>query len=445
MTRRLARSSRWRAWLALGGFCLLGGCSSDGAAPERQRIVLITLDTLRYDSFRRGRPLQTDMPRTSVFAARGHVFTRYYSVSPMTQPSHASLFTGLQPWEHAVLSNGDLLGDRQLTLAERLRENGFETTAVVASFPLDPRFGFAQGFDHYRSDFRQDYGLEAWADQAVGEAFYSLADAVVEEALGRLEAARAPRQFFWFHLFDPHEPYGDTQGVGYRIWQLERLESEGSPLLATSIQLARKLYGLDVNSLDGLLGRLLDRLESQAAEWETHVVVVSDHGESFGENGVYGHGTRVSAEQVRVPLIIVSPRLEPALRRDVVGTVDVTATILALAGLDFSDLRGRDLSVVLGDGEGTASGVGFAREGEGQADARFFVVRDGVHYTEGPQGLVRSGRREQPVEGPAGAGILELFASWEELVRAAPVERLVDEGTLEGLRALGYVESAAPE
>ena len=83
------------------------------------------------------------------------------------------------------------------TIAETLRDAGFSTHAVVASFPVAGRFGFDQGFDHYVEDFDRDFlEMEVWEDQPLGSSrFYSLADTVTDHAIAALDEARAPRQF----------------------------------------------------------------------------------------------------------------------------------------------------------------------------------------------------------------------------------------------------------
>ena len=64
------------------------------------------------------------------------------------------------------------------------------------------------------------------------------------------------------------------------------------------------------------------------------MVIAADHGESFGEGGAVAHGLRLTDEQIRVPLVILSPRVAAGVRGDVAGSVDVAATLLSLAGVE---------------------------------------------------------------------------------------------------------------
>ena len=153
--------------LVLGLAPVFSGCA--GEAPrDRVRVVLITFDTLRYDHL----PVVGDdfrdwpyaMRRTLDFVDGGVVFENAYSTTSTTQPTHATMFTGLQPWVHGVTRNGVVLDESHVTLAEELRAAGFETHAIVASFPLHEMFGYAQGFDTFDDDFDEPY-VTTWEGQ----------------------------------------------------------------------------------------------------------------------------------------------------------------------------------------------------------------------------------------------------------------------------------------
>ncbi|MGI9590805.1 MAG: sulfatase, partial [Myxococcota bacterium] len=415
-------------------------------AEPGQRIVLVTLDTLRADGLDR-----TLMPRGAAFADRGQRFERAYAAAATTQPTHATLFTGLHPWEHGLTRNGHVLAAGFDTLAERLRSAGFQTAAVVASFPLERRFGFAQGFDSYEQEFRHPLVIEHWHGEIVDDQrFYGLAGAVVARALARLDALTGSRQFLWVHFFDPHEPYGDAAPGGALHLSQIRVRAGQGTLDAPLLGLARARYDADLARLDAALGRLFDRLERDAASFETHVILTSDHGESFGEDGSFAHGFRVSPEQVHVPLVIVSPRLEPAVRRDVVGSRDVGRTLLGLSGAEASGFPGRDLVAGAADPKAEAFGMS-GRFGEGPelrvdgsrvaaGTPRFFAARDDGLWTGDAAHVTRNDRPGQPVPAAAAETLQRLFAGFEAERRTSEAQALEDETTREALRALGYAD-----
>ena len=241
------------------------------------RVVLITLDTLRLDSFLGSVDRSAQMPRLWRWAERGRVYEHYYSATSSPQPSHATLFTGLDPWEHGVPRNGMVLADEHVTLAERLKDAGFQTAAAVASFPLHRQFGFDQGFETYDDEFTEA-GAEQWNQKTVPEVrFRSSAENMTETALELLEGARGKKQFFWFHYFDAHAPYGGSTGsqAGLNAPKVLARIAGGADrehILAR----ARRLYDQDVAYLDEALDRLFVRLYEDHDRVETHVGVVSN-------------------------------------------------------------------------------------------------------------------------------------------------------------------------
>lgn len=218
---RTIRAVLFLVILSSGTLATLMACRQ----PHRVRVVLITLDTLRYDSFAGAQGGGSSMPRLASWAENATIFTRFYASTASTQPSHASMLTGLQPWQHGVSRNGMQLIEAHQTVTETLRDEGFATSAVVASFPVSRRFGFGQGFEHFDDRFvTGEVTKGEWLDAAeqteadvsdrpqLGDPFYSLADHIGARALAEIDAATAERQFFWFHFFDPHAPYGNTAG-----------------------------------------------------------------------------------------------------------------------------------------------------------------------------------------------------------------------------------------
>lgn len=429
---------------------LLAAC---GGSQPKVRVVLITLDTLRWSGWQ-GVDQDSPMPRTVLRLERGLCFDNAWAATSTTQPTHASLLTGLHPWEHGVTRNGLVLGPERETLPERLRAAGFETRAVVASFPLGSAFGFEQGFATFDQTFELELEL---ADQATwnraevqGNAFYSLAGDVTRRAIAQIDAASAARQFFWFHYFDPHDPYGDAVGEDtLDVGDLRKAAARKSARLDADLRRARALYLKDLDALDGSLDALLARLQRDEREFETHVVITSDHGESFGEDGSVGHGTRVTRAQLHVPLGILSPRVARGVRTDACGSIDVHATLLDLAGLEVPAASARSLLAPPPADGGAAFGMRRTYDDpleEVRVDGssvpvdgrRFFAVVDGVLYAGRPGAIVSEDGGAPPVDGELAAALGARFETFEAALQRVRAEERGDETTLEALRALGY-------
>jgi arylsulfatase A-like enzyme len=205
---------------------------------------------------------------------------------------------------------------------------------------------------------------------------------------------------------------------------------------------ARRLYRVDSSALDDSLDRLWQRLRSDKERVETHVLVVSDHGESLGEAGALGHGETLTPNEVHVPFFIVSPRLTSGLRPDVAGSVDVAATLLDLAGVE-ADSRGRSLirgvQEVPLPGEPRALGMSESSPQESGEAQRFFAVLGRTLYTGNSDQILVEDQREMSAPEELEPNLQQLFAAFEAAYLGSSAATLDDESTREALEALGYL------
>jgi len=305
---------------ALG--CFEGPGAQSGAGPER--IVLLTIDTLRADHVGCYGAETAQTPTLDGIAARGVRFHHAISPAPLTLPSHATLLTGLNPPQHGVRDNSIFrLAEDIPTLAEGLRAAGYATAAFVGALVLDSRHGLDRGFETYGDHM----GVGAMGEGSAQFPSRS-ADAVVDEALGWLETA--PRRFLlWVHVFDPHANYDPPAPF--------RAAFPNSP------------YDGEVAFADSELGRLLRAVEARWPDGGTLVVATSDHGESLGEHHALTHGLAVYDTTQRVPLLMAGPGIPSGLVvENVVRLADLTPTLLAMAGLpELPRTSGADLRPLL--------------------------------------------------------------------------------------------------
>lgn len=95
------------------------------------------------------------------------------------------------------------------------------------------------------------------------------------------------------------------------------------------------LYDGEIAYTDYHVGRFLDWMKNSGRLDDTIVVIMSDHGESLGERGVFRHSTQLYNEQVRVPMIVYVPGMQPRRISDYVSTIDLGSTLLDLVGIDY--------------------------------------------------------------------------------------------------------------
>jgi len=263
-------------------------------------------------------------PHIDSLAACGVRFANAYSPVPLTLPSHASILTGKYPFAHGVRNNGSYkLPPEELTLTEILKSRGFVTSAFVASFTLDSRFGTAQGFDSYDDTFDSREALKTFRSERT-------ADRVSSSFLKWLGENRGKRFFSWVHFFDPHLPYSPPEPF--------RQEFSGHP------------YDGEIAFMDQEIGRIMDSLERAGLFERTIIVLAGDHGEALGEKRELDHGLFIYDSTLRVPLIICGPFLPSrgAVVKSRVRLVDILPTVLELLQIDPpADLSGESLLPII--------------------------------------------------------------------------------------------------
>jgi arylsulfatase A-like enzyme/Flp pilus assembly protein TadD len=295
-----------------------------GTRPAAARnFVLVTIDTLRADHVGAYGYAAKTTPSLDRIARSGVRFDRAYAPAPITLTSHASMLTGRYPPGHGARDNGMRVTAGIPTMATVLREQGFQTAAFIAAFPLDRRFGLSPGFDLYSDRMPRGPGGKLLNERPGRE--------VVDEALAWLERRSPNAPFFvWVHLFEPHAPYGEPANAAGRT-AIERYDEE-------------------IRTADAQVGRLLDGLGHALAD--TLVVAVGDHGEAFGEHGEITHSLFVYDTTLRVPWVMMGPGVAAtaAAITDPVCLIDMAPTVLALLGKGKIDSDGVDLRPLLAGG-----------------------------------------------------------------------------------------------
>jgi len=306
----------------------LYGCGRSEAPPAKH-VVLVTIDTLRADRLGVYGSEDVETPNLDAIADAGAIASTAVVHTPLTRPSHTSLFTGRLPPEHGIRDNiSPTLSAELPVLAEMLRDVGFRTAAFVSSVVLSSQSGLDRGFDLYSDDF------EGGDDDArFLNTVQKSGDKTLEEASAWLSDQRASgRLFSWIHLYDPHDPYEPPEPYRSRY--------------------ADRLYDGEVAWTDELIGRLDDTLRELELSEDTLLVITSDHGESLGEHGEPGHGFFIYDATLKVPLIFRGPGVEPGTRLlHTVRSVDLPRTILELVGVQPDDglaASGRSVAAALG-------------------------------------------------------------------------------------------------
>jgi len=427
---RARHGSGRRTILALAALAWpgLAGCGPTPPPPV-DRLVLVTIDTLRADHVGCYGDPTAHTPVLDALAASGIRFEQAISPAPLTMPSHGSMLTGLDPPAHGVRSNGAAPLSPEVPLAtESLRDAGFATAAFVAAAVLDARYGLARGFERYddEASSRRAAGTGSYAERA--------GDEVVDAALAWLRTA-PDRFFLWVHLYDPHADYDPPPRFARLV--------PGDP------------YGGEIAFADAQLGRLLQGIERRFGHDSLAILVTSDHGESLDEHGEDSHGLTPYDATQRVPLLLRAPGLpRGGVVRAPVRTIDVAPTLLELAGAaPLPGVRGRSL-VGLAQGRSEPPRLAYVEAIEPQVAfgwSPLLGVRSETHkYVRAPRpelyDLARDPHELHDIAGAEPERVAELDAVLEEILVEARAQAPkgggpsgLDAAERERLESLGYV------
>lgn len=312
--------------------------ATKSGAAKPPNLVLVTIDTCRADHLScYGYPRKTT-PAIDALANESILFERCYAVFPQTTPSHCSLFTGVYPYEHGVLScffraseeeqavHAFASTDQLKTITELLAAHGYATGGFVSGATVKRITGLGLGFQAWsepKPDARP--GSETLAD-----------------ALQWLE--QAPEPFFlWFHTFDAHAPprelnhqYSKEFPVDdvvhklmaeLHIRQTTRGKHNGGAPVSCAAEIAQYDAGLRV--ADDEVKGLRQALEARGAWDRTTFIVTGDHGEGLGQHNYLAHALCWN-EQLHVPFVLRVPGRAPEKCAKLMSSIDVVATALDL-------------------------------------------------------------------------------------------------------------------
>jgi arylsulfatase A-like enzyme len=399
-------------------------------------IILIVIDTLRYDYLGANGNPWIRTPNIDRLAARSLVFDRAFAASYPTIPHRTDVMTGLYggPFNQWAPLRFDIP-----TLPRLLSEEAGYCTQLIHDTPHLVNGGHAfdwpfHGWTFIRGaevdrpwiDDRPFEYLDNWARDPefdfLGDSFmkkppditlvtYTRANRnrhkqedwstakLFQTASDWLRDNRSRDKFFlWLDCFSPHAPldsppefvrlYDSTPGYDGRI-------DPRSFFIGADIEMNKKLspigsermkafYAAKVSFVDHWLGLLLDTLEQTGLDRNTTIVLTSDHGTCMGENRIFTKRvfSEVGEQEAHVPLLVSVPGMPAGRSSQFAQPQDIFATILGLGGLAHTDIADGQNLLAPGQERQLAITGGSANFWfwKGQAASSLFTVFGDRHY-----------------------------------------------------------------
>jgi arylsulfatase A-like enzyme/Flp pilus assembly protein TadD len=399
---------------------------------QQPDVFLVTIDTLRADHVHCYGYDLIRTPALDALARDGVRFAQAFTPSPITNTSHTTILTGLQPSTHGVTDFAVPLASTHPTWAELLKKSNYHTAAFIGAVILDSKAlapGLDRGFDFY-DNFPQHAQTKArWGRLERRGAV------VVQHAEDWMNAHPAGPHFVWIHLYDPHDPY--------------------EPPPPYSQIYKDRLYDGEIAYADSALAGFLAYLKKRGWYDNALVILVGDHGEGLGEHHEETHGIFLYDSTTHVPLIVKLPREKDAglTVAALVRTTDILPTVLDIVHEAApARLDGESLSPYLADSQ-SSSRTAF---GETDYPLRFgwaplrSVRTETFKFIEAPRPELYDLRADpgelnntyQPWDATVKASRAQLADARAKAPPAQSSAGAVSQNTIDELKALGYLGRA---
>ncbi len=461
-------------------------------------VILISIDTLRADHLSCYGYGKTTTPNLDRLASEGTLCRRNYSTGVWTPPGHASMLTGLYVPEHGVYDTRRL-SDNIPTMAEVLKRHGYQTAGFVNNSQVGELVGFDRGHDRFVEVWK-GAETDSFAARAVRGLMRRSKKILFHQDRGAENTNRsfeewlskdtnAGRPFYAFlHYIEPHNPLNPP--ARYRNRYLKGLESRDidrdkvgkaahNPLVcfvedlglnSREIEYLVALYDGEIEYTDSKIGELMSFLKDRGVYDETMIIVTADHGEHFGEHGLWSHVASLYKEVLHIPLIIKFPKGYGYLSEinGYTQLVDIFPTVMEVAGIsEKEEIKTSGVSLVhngnnryheyvFADWEGRVpyfiqdrAGASAKKVDIERFKVEMSMVQDRLHKyiwkSDGADELLDiAGGKELSLDVSARKDVrdslrAELLQRKKAVKEKDAVERTMDEDVEKNLKALGYL------
>jgi arylsulfatase A-like enzyme len=439
------------------------------AISDTPSALIVVIDALRADRLGCYGYDRNTSPNMDLLAADsdGVRFTRHYAQAAWTKPSTASLFTGLYLFQHGVEKGhqktttqrewyytSQVIDDRFTSVAERLQPLGVHTFAVVKTYLVAPKYGFARGFDDFehRREARTERKRIKRTLRSIRRSEGPFFGYVHLEGVHHpFPAETRHPEIMESHGFEYDEKARAARGKDFGTGSFHRgVRDEGLVLDDDDVRFLNLVYDAEVRWVDEeLIAPLIEGLTELQVYDNCLIIITADHGEELYDHGSVGHSRTLYEEVIRIPMIAKFPRgrRPAALGRKVhaiTQSIDLLPSLVRFFGGKVpADVPGVDIF------SGRSAGLAYAE----LRDKRWAVVQDTFKIIRGSTGTRLFDLENDPAERLDLASelpdqveamnqvVMNLRRSVVISPRKAPeIEIRLNPEVEESLRKLGYIE-----
>ena len=390
--------------------------------PKKLNVLFIAVDDLRPELGCYGHPM-VKSPNIDKLACEGVMFNNAYCQVALSNPTRASLLTGMRPDAIKVYDLQAHFRDHSpetVTLPEYFKQQGYHSVSLGKIFHLkDEQSWSVPSWDSDKPNYVLEENLElirtserkrgpSTEKANVSDTAYC-DGAIAERAVEALRLMGDRPFFLAVGFYKPHLPFcapekywnlynpdditvPDTlpplNAANEALTNFQELRNySGVPAYNTlSEKQSRHLihgYYAAVSYMDAQVGKLLDELKRLGLDKNTIVILWGDHGWKLGEYGNWCKHTNVDYD-LRVPLIIKTPGMNSAGKKTdaITEFVDVYPTLCSQAGLQIpSCLQGKDCSILLNSPEKEFKDAAFSQFERPKNIMGYSIRTDRYRYT----------------------------------------------------------------
>lgn len=354
---------------------------------EKPNIIFVISDQWRRQAMGFVNKDLVITPNLDAFSKEAVFFENAVTNRPICTPSRATIFTGQYPATHGVFGNSVRLSTKSITLGDVVKANGYQT-AYIGKWHLDgDKEGFVpqerrHGFDYWvmsnhHTPFNQGYYIQNNSTAQVIKNSWE-PDWITDRALEYIDSAKNKPFCLVVSYGPPHTGGGPgfedrsqpgirtdgkiKKGYGYaapKKWE-DLYPNPENMARRKNVKLVGKGKAQDeswpvlpgyfgaISSIDKNFGLILTYLKQQKLFDNTIIVFTADHGEMLGSHGRMTKGIWYE-ESIGIPcLIAYKDKVASTVISNPFSTIDMTPTILGLAGIEIPEsMEGVDYSPAL--------------------------------------------------------------------------------------------------
>jgi len=296
-------------------------------------LVILSLDAASASHFSVYNYSRETTPFLKKLSKESLIFNNAFTNSSFTLASIISLFTGLLPSSHGVLSSELSIPNEATLLSEYFKEAGFKTAAFTGNYFFSKAFGFNQGFDYFY--------------EPPLENILNHSSLIFQEIKNWINANTDNKFFIFAHFREPHVPYHPPTEFSKLFWNktipsnIKEYRSvnctDYTQRSQEEIDYIISQYDALIRYMDSLIENFFAFLQEKKLSEKTIVIIISDHGQSFWQHQIHTHSLLVYDEIINIPFIIKFPaelNIHPNKIENLIEIIDVMPTLIDLYSLN---------------------------------------------------------------------------------------------------------------